>query len=218
MIPDDPTQSLQPSPLEVSLTEPKESSEFILYGLHGKGREYINFYDNKKEGYKQRSVAWLTSLLIALAFVAGHQQQLESIDKLYLISLLTLFAWIGIKFLRYLDINVYHTQLAEVYSAVYQMEEEHPHLTRSHVIMGRLLHGKFHDPILNDTCFYAALGVTVSLIGAAALFLKLDREQPIAGIITCFSIMGIFLLWEVVTFITSLRYGSARISEQRGVK
>lgn len=201
--------------LDVHVVEPENKLEYLLYGLHGQGRAYITHFSKVKEKYKKLAVGWLTSLLIGLAFLGGHQEAYFNINKLYLIALVTLFAWIGIKFIRYLDLNIYHKQMAEIYTSIQELEQTYPTLSRSTIKMSKLLHIRYFDPIIFDSFYYSSLGIVVSAIGCITLYLKLSTNRGHLGIYVVFGIMAFFFIWEFITLLTSLKFGGNQIKENR---
>lgn len=47
----------------------------IAYGLHDKGRAYINHFSGIKLKYKKLAGTWLTAVFLGLAFLAAHQEE-----------------------------------------------------------------------------------------------------------------------------------------------
>lgn len=201
--------------LDFTVIEPEKKPEYLQYGLHGKGRTYITHYSGIKEQYKKLAVGWLTSLLIGLAFLGAHQAAYFNINKLYLIALITFFGWIGIKFIRYLDLNIYHRQMAEIYVSMLELEKKYPTLSRSTIKMSSLLHRKIFDPIIFDSIYYASLGIVIAAIGTVTLYLKLSLENTHLGVYAVFGLMAFFFIWELVTLFTALKFGGSRIEQKR---
>ncbi len=184
----------------------------LAYGLHTIGKGYLQHFSTIKLNYKKLAGFWLFSLFVGMAFIIKNQTiNTIGIDKLYVISMLTFLAIIGVNLLRYLDLKVYHPQQTIVFMETEQLEKKNPYLERNFTISKELLVKRQSDPILVDSLQYAAIEVSMALAGILALYLKLGENGKVIDIFIPSIILALVIIYQIITILASVKWGVKKL-------
>lgn len=192
----------------------ENSKEGLASALHSKGRDYINHFSKIKLRYKKLTITWVTAISIALAYTMSSEEHSVHVNKLYLISLITALALIGIKLLWYLDVNVYHKQMSALFKGLTLLEERYPEMIQPYLKMAKALHKKYFDPILIDSLYYGVISIFIALMGTVALYLKFRAHHPLSSILLSLSIIMFFLIFEFLTLGYAIHLGGSRFDRE----
>lgn len=137
-----------------------------------------------------------------------------SVDKLYLISLITILAIVGIKLIRFLDVNIYHRQLRALFQELTTLEELYKTLQKPYTVMAKVLHKKYFDPVMVDSMYYSVLSFIAAVLGCFALYAKISPNHPLAALLVSFGAISLFLIWELYLAVASIYEGNSRFKRE----
>jgi hypothetical protein len=195
------------------LPEPQNTQQ-IVSALHDRGRIYINELSSIKMRYKGIALQLLSSLFLALGWIALRPEENPDVNRLYLITFITLLAWLAIKLPAYLDVFVYHHQMSVIFKSMMDYEKRNPFLAQTYNDLSTdISHGKRKDPILFDVFYYSGMGLSIAILGIVSVYLKLNVQHPTLSYVLSFGLTFALLLIEVITAFTSIKYGLSRVAK-----
>ncbi|OGN65556.1 MAG: hypothetical protein A2888_01850 [Chlamydiae bacterium RIFCSPLOWO2_01_FULL_28_7] len=179
--------------------------------IHAKGREYIEYFSNIKMRYKNLTITLITTIFIAFAYIVGSQENFFSSkesfvgvadsfvheNKLYLICFIILLATIGVRMIRYLDLDVSNEQLRPLYNYVLSIEKKVKSLTKPYETIAKTVYNKT-DPIIVDYLYYSAFNVGILIIGSTVLLSHVRDYHSFLSVCSTFCILSLFFIWEIV--------------------
>lgn len=178
--------------------------EEISSDLHNKGRQYIDHFSNLKIKYKKLALSWGGAYLFGLAYITIYEEQIFHISKFNLIGFMTIFVVIGIKLVQFLDVNLGHEQLREVFKYLMSFEKQNAFMIKPYLKIEKILYGKNFDPVLIDFLYYLSINFAISLLGVLALAIKMRAEFMLSMIVSA-SCIAIFLAWQFGTIFYIMR-------------
>lgn len=194
-----------------------EVNKRYLEILHAQGKKFIEHFSNLKMRYKNLPITILTALFIAIAYVIGSQESFFSSKNvlseqqnfvhehiLYLISLITSLSVIGIKMIRYLDINVSHEQIRSLFKHIIDLEKIYK-ISKPYEIISKTLYQKNFDPVFIDFFYYGSINFGIIFLGSCILISHLRDYHSLLGIYCSLGIILSLLIWEIVDFIFLLK-------------
>lgn len=174
--------------------------EEVVNDLHNKGKQYIDRFSNIKMRYKKFSLNVSAAYLFGLFYICFYEEQILHIDKYNLIAFATLFTVITVKLIQFLDINIGHNQLRNIFKYLLLYEKMQTALIKPYTKVEKLLYGRRFDPVLLDFLFYLSINLSISVLGVLALVLKMNSAF-FPNLIISVVFISIFILWQVLTLI-----------------
>lgn len=180
--------------------------------IHDLGKNYVNHFSTIKLKYKKLALAWLIAIFASLAYIISAHDQEIHFPKLYLITILTFLSVIGIKLISFLDVHVYHRQMRAIFKCLVILENQREDGIHSYTNMAKALHKKRFDPIMIDSLYYGSINLCVVLLGAVSIYIKMHLHYPKIGLYTPLAICILFLIWESIVTLLSIRSGGSRFN------
>lgn len=185
--------------------------------LHSQGKAFIEHFSNIKMRYKNLPITIITALFLAIAYIIGSQDSFYSGNNffsqkitfvhqhmIYLICLITTLSVIGIKIIRFLDINISHEQIRLLFKCIIDLEKKCK-VSKPYEIISKTLYQKNFDPIFIDFFYYASINLSIIFLGIILLLSHLRDYHSFIGVIISLSIIISLFIWEIISFICIFR-------------
>ncbi len=174
--------------------------EEISNDLHTKGKQYIDHFSAIKMRYKKFALTWATAYLFGLFYICIYEQEIVHINKYNIIAFATLFTVLSIKLIQFLDINIGHEQLRNIFKYLLLYERNKDALIRPYTKIEHILYKNNFDPVFIDFSFYLSINFGITVLGILALILKIKTEFLI-NLIISIAFIFLFLIWQILTLI-----------------
>lgn len=178
--------------------------EEIVADLHDRGRKYIDHFSNIKMRYKKLALNWATAFILGLSYICIYDEQIIHISKYNIIAFSTIFTIFGMKLIQFLDINIGHSQLRNVFKYLLIYEKKETAMIWPYTKIEKLLYDKNFDPVFIDFCFYLSINFSIAVLGILALVFK--RETAFfSSMVASITFISTFVIWQILTVIYLMR-------------
>lgn len=145
--------------------KPCKNKELLISLFHSLGREFIEHFSKMKMSYKHMGIFVASAFGIALGYTLNSKAELVRFSQSYLIAFVTFITVLSINLIRYLDLNVAHHQIRELYDFIKRLEKKEKVLSNFYIEIEGSLYENKKNPAIYDFFNYTAINIPIIIIG-----------------------------------------------------